>query len=309
MIRDNQDIIHTIGIRSFQSFIAALIAKKKNIPLIISDQGGLTTHPDFVNASLLQRILFRLQSPFVKFIIKQSSQIIVPNEYEKNIFLDKRFNLNNEEKISIIKNGVNLSSLKTDTPNFKERYNLDVPFVLFLGRFAKVKGIDILLDAIKIIKNNDVSKKIKFVIMGVDFGFQSQMYEIIKKFHLEDFVCIIKNPTRDDVIAAYSETEFLVLPSRWELSPLTPLEGFVFKKSIISTNVHGIPSTISNGENCILIENEDSKNLALQIINLIDNKKECMKLGQAGYELVLNECNSKSMTEKILKIYQKLINK
>ena len=34
-----------------------------------------------------------------------------------------------------------------------------------------------------------------------------------------------------------------------------------------------------------------------------------MKLGQAGYELVLNECNSKSMTEKILKIYQKLINK
>ena len=309
MIRDNQDIIHTIGIRSFQSFIAALIAKKKNIPLIISDQGGLTTHPDFVNASLLQRILFRLQSPFIKFIIKQSSQIIVPNEYEKNIFLDKRFNLNNEEKISIIKNGVNLSSLKTDTPNFKEKYNLDVPFVLFLGRFAKVKGIDILLDAIKIIKNNDVSKKIKFVIMGVDFGFQSQMYEIIKKFHLEDFVCIIKNPTRDDVIAAYSETEFLVLPSRWELSPLTPLEGFVFKKSIISTNVHGIPSTISNGENCILIENEDSKNLALQIINLIDNKKECMKLGQAGYELVLNECNSKSMTEKILKIYQKLINK
>ena len=75
MMKDSPDIIHTIGIRSFQSLIAAMIARRKNIPLVISDQGGLTTHPDFVNASLLQRILFRLQSPFVKFIIKQSSQI------------------------------------------------------------------------------------------------------------------------------------------------------------------------------------------------------------------------------------------
>ncbi len=309
MIRDTQDIIHTIGVRSFQSLIAALVAKKKNIPLIISDQGGLTTHPDFVNASLFQKILLKLQSPFIKFIINQSSQIVVPNEYEKNIFLDKRFNLDNDEKITIIKNGVNISSLKIDTPNFKDKHNIDTPFVLFLGRFAKVKGIDILLNAIKIVKKNKISRQIKFVIMGVDFGFQNQLYEIIKKFDLGDLVYVIKNPSRNDVISAYRETEFLVLPSRWELSPLTPLEGFVFKKSVISTNVHGIPSTISDGENCILVENEDSQDLALQIIKLIDNQNECMKLGQAGYDLVLNECNSKFMTEKILKVYQKLINR
>ena len=46
MNKEEFDVIHTIGIRSYQSFIAALIAKKKKIPLIISDQGGLTTHPD-----------------------------------------------------------------------------------------------------------------------------------------------------------------------------------------------------------------------------------------------------------------------
>ncbi|NDF36152.1 MAG: glycosyltransferase family 1 protein, partial [Nitrosopumilaceae archaeon] len=37
------DIIHTIGLRSFQSLIAAFVSKKKNIPLVISDQGGLFT--------------------------------------------------------------------------------------------------------------------------------------------------------------------------------------------------------------------------------------------------------------------------
>jgi len=309
MMRDTQDVIHTIGLRSFQSFVAAFVAKKKDIPLVISDQGGLTTHPDLNGDSIFQKLLYRLQSPFIKFIIKQASKIIVANEYEKQIFLDKQLCLENIDKITIVKNGVNMSSLTTTTPNFKKKYELDIPFILFLGRFARVKGLDILLNAIKIIKNTNFSKQIKFVIMGVDFGFQQQMFDIIKKFNLEDIVFVIKNPTRDDVIAAYRETEFLVLPSRWELSPLTPLEGFVFKKSVISTNVHGIPSTISNGENCILVENEDFETLAIEIMKLIDNDDQRIKLGQAGYDMVQNECNSKSMTEKILNVYNKLINR
>ena len=307
MIRDSQDVIHTIGLRSFQSLVAAFVAKKKNIPLIISDQGGLTTHPDLIQNSTSKKLLYRLQLPFIKFIIKQASKIIVPNEYEKQIFLDRRFGLENSEKITIIKNGVNMSSL-TSTINFKKKYDLDMPFILFLGRFSRVKGLDILLNAIKIIKNSNLSKQIKFVIMGVDFGFQQQMFEMIKKLDIKNMVHVIKNPPRDDVIAAYRETEFLVLPSRWELSPLTPLEGFVFKKSIISTNVHGIPSTINNGENCILIENEDFEELATQIMKLINDPDMCIKLGEAGYNMVQNECNSKSMTEKILNVYNKLIN-
>jgi len=308
MIRDSQDVIHTIGLRSFQSLVAAFVAKKKNIPLIISDQGGLTTHPDLIQNSTSKKLLYRLQLPFIKFIIKQASKIIVPNEYEKQIFLDRRFGLENSEKITIIKNGVNMSSL-TSTINFKKKYDLDMPFILFLGRFSRVKGLDILLNAIKIIKNSNFSKQIKFVIMGVDFGFQQQMFEMIKKLDIKNMVHVIKNPPRDDVIAAYRETEFLVLPSRWELSPLTPLEGFVFKKSMISTNVHGIPSTINNGENCILIENEDFEELATQIMKLINDPDMCIKLGEAGYNMVQNECNSKSMTEKILNVYNKLINR
>ena len=44
--KDKPDVIHTIGVRSFQSLVAAIIAKKYGIPLVVSDQGGLTTHPD-----------------------------------------------------------------------------------------------------------------------------------------------------------------------------------------------------------------------------------------------------------------------
>ena len=61
MINDQHDIIHTIGVRSFQSFIAALVSKQKKIPLVIADQGGLTTHPELKSGSLLKK--FFITSP------------------------------------------------------------------------------------------------------------------------------------------------------------------------------------------------------------------------------------------------------
>ena len=85
------DIIHTVGLRSFQSFIAALVSKKSNIPLVVSDQGGLFTHPELKEANLFKRILYRIQIPIISMIVKQSSRIIVGNEYEKEIF--SRFNV------------------------------------------------------------------------------------------------------------------------------------------------------------------------------------------------------------------------
>jgi len=305
MMKDSPDIIHTIGIRSFQSFIAAIVAKKKKIPLVISDQGGLTTHPDLKNGGVFKKILYKLQTPMINFIIKNSTKISVANEYEKKIF--EKFD--QESKIEVIRNGINLETMKTKTDNFKKKHGIVFPFILFIGRFSKVKGIDILLHAIKILKDQHKLENICFVIMGVDFGFQNQMMQMIDDFGIKQKIHLITNPSREDVIAAYSESEFLVLPSRWELSPLTPLEGFAFKKPVISTNVHGIPSTITDRKNGILVKNEDFHELAEAIMELINDKQKCLEYGLSGYNLVKTECNSKSMAEKTLRMYNQIINR
>ena len=305
MMKDSPDIIHTVGIRSFQSFIATIVAKKKKIPLVISDQGGLTTHPDLKSGGILKKILYKLQVPMINFIINNSTKISVANEYEKKIF--EKFN--QTSKIEIIRNGINLETMKTKTDNFKKKHGISLPFVLFIGRFSKVKGIDILLHAIKILKNKPELKNISFVIMGVDFGFENQMIKMIDDLGIKEKIHLITNPSRDDVIAAYSESEFLVLPSRWELSPLTPLEGFAFKKPVISTNVHGIPSTITDRKNGILVKNEDFHELAEAIMELINDKQKCLEYGLSGYNLVKTECNSKAMAEKTLRMYNQIINR
>jgi glycosyltransferase involved in cell wall biosynthesis len=305
MKKNRADVIHTIGVRSFQSFIAAVISKKFKIPLIISDQGGLTTHPDLQKANPIKKLLYKIQSPMIHFIVNQATKIIVPNEYEKEIF--SHYSITS--KISIVRNGISLDELQQSKVDFKAKYKINNDFVLFLGRFHRVKGIDILLQAWAMIKDNKSIQNIKLVIMGVDFGFESEMYKIIDELKVSDNVIVIKKPPREDVIAAYSACQFLALPSRWELSPLTPLEGFAFKKTVISTNVHGIPHTITNGENSILVEPENPRELANAILKLLNDEKIRAKYGLVGYKMVQDECNSKKMAEDTLKVYEEIVNR
>ena len=302
MMNSQQDIIHTIGIRSFQSFVGALVAYKKKIPLFVSDQGGLTTHPDLHTNSVWTKILYKIQSPMVQFIIKHAKKIIVANEYEKKIFSQ----LTDENRIEVVRNGINLENMKSSV-DFKKKYAVNQNYFLFLGRFHRVKGIDTLLKAINLIKDHPIMSNVKLVVMGVDFGFEGEMLKMIKEMGLDNIIKVIKNPPREDVIAAYKESEFLVLPSRWELSPLTPLEGFAFKKPTISTKAHGIPHTLHDRKDSILVETENYKELSDMIIDLLNDKKKCERLGMEGYEFVHKECNSKRMAQQILNIYEKSI--
>jgi glycosyltransferase involved in cell wall biosynthesis len=299
---DKPDIIHTIGLRSFQSIIAWRIAKKLNIPLVISDQGGLTTHPFLDESGFFLKTLYKIQDFFIRKIINYASAISVANEYEKKIFLS----LNKKSRIKIIRNGVNLKKL-VSKHNFKEKYQINSKFILFVGRFSKSKGIETLINALNMIKNELKDTDTRLVIMGVDFGYQNEMEKLIKKLNLSEEIEVIKNPPRDDVISAYGESEFLVLPSRWELSPLVPLESFAFKKPVISTNSHGIPYTVQNNKNGILVEPENSLELSHAIVKLLLDDDLRKRLGLSGYEYVREECNCISMAKNSLKLYEQVL--
>ena len=299
---DKPDIIHTIGLRSFQSHMAWLVSKKTNIPLVVSDQGGLTTHPFLKQSSLFFKIVYKIQNFFIKCIINDSSAISAANEYEKEIFLT----FNKNSKIKIVRNGINLKTLVSQE-NFKQKYKIDNKFILFVGRFSKSKGIETLLHACSIIKNELKTQNVSLVIMGVDFGYQDEMLKLISMLKLDDNIIVIKNPPRDYVIAAYGQSEFLVLPSHWELSPLVPLESFAFKKPVISTKSHGIPYTVQDNVNGLLVEPDNPNELSKAIIELLENKVLREKLGLAGYEFVHKECNCVSMAQNSLALYQEII--
>ena len=302
ILKDQPDIIHTIGLRSFQSIAAWLVSKKTGVPLVITDQGGLTTHPFLKESGVFFNFVYKIQNFYIKQIIKHSSIVCAANEYEKEIFS----NIYKQSKIEIIRNGVNLKSL-VSKKNFKKEYQIDSNFILFVGRFSKSKGIETLIKAFNIIKNELEFNDICLVIMGVDFGYQNEMEKLINKLNLSKNIIVIKNPPRDDVISAYGESEFLILPSQWELSPLVPLEAFAFKKPVISTNSHGIPYTVHDNKNGLLVEPENPVQLANAIAKLLNNSELREKLGLTGYNFVHEECNCVSMAKNSLKLYEKIL--
>jgi len=299
---DKPDIIHTIGLRSYQSIVAWRTSKKLKIPLVVSDQGGLTTHPFFNESGLILKILYRIQNFFIKRIISNATVVSAANEYEKEIFR----NLNKKSKIEIIRNGVNLETL-VSKKIFKEKYGINSRFILFVGRFSKSKGIENLINALNIIKHEGLFSDVRLVIMGVDFGYEQKMEEMIKKFDLSEKIMVIKNPPRDDVISAYGESEFLILPSQWELSPLVPLESFAFKKPVISTKSHGIPFTVQDDKNGILVEPENPLKLANAIKKLLLDEGLRNRLGLSGYNFVHEECNCISMAKNSLNLYEQIL--
>jgi len=300
-IKNNKpDIIHTIGLRSYQSIVAWRISKKIKIPLVVSDQGGLTTHPFLNESGLFFKILYKIQNYFIKKIINHASMVSAANEYEKDIFL----NMSKKSQIKIIRNGVNLKNL-VSKKNFKMKYNINSKFILFVGRFSKSKGIETLIDAFNIVNNKFLD--IHLVIMGVDFGFEKTMEELIIKFNLSKKILVIKNPPREDVISAYGESEFLVLPSQWELSPLVPLESFAFKKPVISTKSHGIPFTVKDDKNGLLVDPENPVQLAKAITKLLLDDNLRIKLGLSGYHFVHDECNCVSMAKNSLELYEEIL--
>ena len=300
--KDKPHIIHTIGLRSYQSIVAWRISKKLKIPLVVSDQGGLTTHPFLNESGLFLKILYKIQKIFIKKIINHASAISAANEYEKKIFLE----FNENSKIEIIRNGVNLKTL-VSKENFRNKYKINNKFILFVGRFSISKGIKTLIQAFNLVQNENKFADISLIIMGVDFGYEKDMEKLIHTLNLSKKIIVIKNPPREDVISAYGESEFLVLPSQWELSPLVPLESFAFKKPVISTKSHGIPFTVKDNENGILIEPDEPEQLSKAIIKLLFDDKLRNKLGLSGYNFVHEKCNSVSMAKHSLKLYNELL--
>jgi glycosyltransferase involved in cell wall biosynthesis len=297
------DIIHTVGIRSFQSLIAALVSKFYGIPLVVSDQSGLSNHPNMSTSGSLKKLLYNLQNPMVRFIVGQAKKISVANEYELSIFSE----FGDVSKAVIVRNGINLEELQKNTLDFKLSFNLNDRIILFVGRFTKSKGIDTLLRAFAGLTKNLELTDVKLVIMGADFGYQKEMLELIEQLKISERTLVITNPRREEVIAAYHACDFLVLPSIWELSPLTPLEAFACRKPVISTKVHGIPYTLSDQKNSLLVEPNNSHELANSMIQLLNNKKIRDKLGSAGYQFVVETANSKSMAKNTLKIYESIL--
>ena len=170
-----------------------------------------------------------------------------------------------------------------------------------IGRISKQKGFEYFIEALP-----DVVKKysnVHFFIVGTGED-EDKIKEEVKKLEMEDYVTFLGYVSNVQNLIA--QLDFVVLSSLWEGLPLTPIEAFSVKKTIVATNVDGTVEIV-NERNGILVNPKDSKALSNAIIEMIEDPKRIDKENNA-YDTYINNFSFSSYSAKIKEYYMKVIN-
>jgi len=161
----------------------------------------------------------------------------------------------------------------------KEYLNLSAEkIILFFGFIRDYKGLDILLEAMSLLKNK---LDVKLLVAGEFYSNEEKYKRLIEKLGLENFICLRTEfiPT-SDVKYYFSASDCVILPYRNATQSGIVQIAMNFMKPVIAANVGGIDEVISNGVSGFIIEKENPAALADSIIKFYSEEKE--KLFVAG---------------------------
>jgi glycosyltransferase involved in cell wall biosynthesis len=108
---------------------------------------------------------------------------------------------------------------------------------------------------------------------------------------------------RDDVPAVTAALDVAVLPSYREAQGLSVLEAMALSRSVVASNVGGIPEMIEDGVSGLLVPPHDAPALAAAIIRLLRDHPYADTLGRAGHDLVHDRFCIELMVSAVESIY------
>ena len=185
---------------------------------------------------------------------------------------------------------------------FEARRKNEVPYLLFLSNLLINKGVFVLLDALRILKEKGYLFNCQYVggetaeINAVQFS------EEVDKRDLNDRVAYVGRKVGEEKNAFFQQADIFILPTMNECFPLVILEAMEYKLPVISTNEGGIPDMVKDGENGLICEKQNPYSLADCIAKLLDDEELRVKMGNAGYDKFCREFTLQQFEHRMLDI-------
>lgn len=150
--------------------------------------------------------------------------------------------------------------------------NKDQSIILFFGFIRKYKGLDLLLEAMHILKQNTNSQfPIPKLLIAGEFYEDRKFYDnLIEKLNIADQLMLRTDFIPDSEVKYYlSAADFVIQPYRNATqSGVTPL-AYHFEKPMLVTNVGGLPALVPDGKVGLVCEPEPT-DLASHILKLYE---------------------------------------
>ena len=183
---------------------------------------------------------------------------------------------------------------------------------LFVGKCDPRKGFEILIRSFC-----DAYEKlgggIKLTVVGQDsnLGPNSTSYKDYALSQVSsnireniDFLGWVKD---EDIANLYLNCDIFIAPSRYESFGLIYLEAMQCRKPVIGCKVGGVMEVVSDLENGLLINPDNSDDLTSAMVKLSQSKELRLKLGDYGYICWSRQFTEEKMCERTLEVYQNLL--
>lgn len=145
-------------------------------------------------------------------------------------------------------------------------------YVLFFGFIRGYKGLDLLLDAFGNKRLREFN--VKLIVAGEFYGNEEQYMKQIKDLGIEDRVELHTYFIPDDKVNNYfCAADIVAQPYKTATQSGVTQVAFHFEKSMLVTNVGGLPEIVPHGKIGYVVE-PDANEIAKALIDFYENERE-----------------------------------
>ena len=222
-------------------------------------------------------------------------KFITPSTALKDAVIKANIGINSDS-VYVINNFLTDGELESN-PNYTNN-----GYFLYAGRLDITKGVHYLLSAMK-----DLPQNIELHIAGKgteeeklkQYANDNNMYNI----HFLGYM------DRENLKNEYQNCIASILPSNcFESFGMTSIEAFANGKPVIASNIGGIPEIVEQEKTGLLFEPTNVEELKQCILKYWNNPNLVIEHGQNGYNKVLEKYTEKVYYEKLVDLYQEVLN-
>jgi len=288
------DVVHMHDFRTYQNTITHRYAKRYSIPYVVQAHGSML---EFVQRRTQKRLYDLVWG---HTIINDAAKFVALAPVEREQYVKMGIK---RDRIAIVPNGIDTNEY-VNLPNkseFRTRHAIDSDekLVLFLGRLHRIKGVDLLIKAFA--KLSEKMDRVKLVVAGPNMGALPQLKTLARELKLSDSVLFVGPLYGQDKLEAYVDADVFVLPSVYEIFPITVLEACACGTPVIVSSACGIADLVSEF-GCVV--ERDADVLCDVMYRVLNNDTTRKDLGKKGRQFVARELSWDRTVKRVEEIYR-----
>lgn len=274
---DAIDMIHVTNV-TLDSFVHPImdVAQQHGVPVVMT--------PFIHLGEVDDRAFVRYYSmPQQLELLRCSHAVLTMTAREKDFLHQQGIQ---PDRIHVVGAGVTPSHVQGgDAVAFRQRHNIHVPIVLQVGAMARDKGTITTVQAMQRLWRNGESAEL--VLIGAPLGhFTEYMQQLPEQVRAR--IHVLAYASDSEKRDAYAAANLFVMPSRTDSFGIVFLEAWVNRLPVIGADAGGIPDVITHDHDGLLVEFDNSRELADAIDLLLHDTQSARMFAQHGYDKVLS---------------------